>query len=174
MNLEEKTIEEDLKYEGSFIKVVKQVVKLPDGNTSTRDIVRHPGGVAVAALFDDDTILLVEQYRKPIDKVTLELPAGKRENGDDPKMCGIRELEEETGLKAEKFEFLGKIATSPGFCDEYIYLYKAEGLYKGQINRDDDEFINVKKIKIKEFKEMIRRGEITDAKTIAALSYLEI
>lgn len=174
MNLEEKTIEEDLKYEGSFIKVVKQVVKLPDGNTSTRDIVRHPGGVAVAALFDDDTILLVEQYRKPIDKVTLELPAGKRENGDDPKICGIRELEEETGLKAEKFEFLGKIATSPGFCDEYIYLYKAEGLYKGQINRDDDEFINVKKIKIKEFKEMIRRGEITDAKTIAALSYLEI
>ena len=174
MNLEEKTIEEDLKYEGSFIKVVKQVVKLPDGNTSTRDIVRHPGGVAVAALFDDDTILLVEQYRKPIDKVTLELPAGKRENGEDPKTCGIRELEEETGLKAEKFEFLGKIATSPGFCDEYIYLYKAEGLYKGQINRDDDEFINVKKIKIKEFKEMIRRGEITDAKTIAALSYLEI
>lgn len=174
MNLEEKTIEEDLKYEGSFIKVVKQVVKLPDGNTSTRDIVRHPGGVAVAALFDDDTILLVEQYRKPIDKVTLELPAGKRENGDDPKICGIRELEEETGLKAEKFEFLGKIATSPGFCDEYIYLYRAEGLYKGQINRDDDEFINVKKIKIKEFKEMIRRGEITDAKTIAALSYLEI
>ena len=174
MNLEEKTIEEDLKYEGSFIKVVKQVVKLPDGNTSTRDIVRHPGGVAVAALFDDDTILLVEQYRKPIDKVTLELPAGKRENGDDPKICGIRELEEETGLKAEKFEFLGKIATSPGFCDEYIYLYKAEGLYKGQINRDDDEFINVKKIKITEFKEMIRRGEITDAKTIAALSYLEI
>ena len=174
MNLEEKTIEEDLKYEGSFIKVVKQVVKLPDGNTSTRDIVRHPGGVAVAALFDDDTILLVEQYRKPIDKVTLELPAGKRENGDDPKICGIRELEEETGLKAEKFEFLGKIATSPGFCDEYIYLYKAEGLYKGQINRDDDEFINVKKIKITEFKEMIRRGEITDAKTIAVLSYLEI
>ena len=174
MNLEEKTIEEDLKYEGSFIKVVKQVVKLPDGNTSTRDIVRHPGGVAVAALFDDDTILLVEQYRKPIDKVTLELPAGKRENGDDPKICGIRELEEETGLKAEKFEFLGKIATSPGFCDEYIYLYKAEGLYKGHINRDDDEFINVKKIKIKEFKEMIRRGEITDAKTIAVLSYLEI
>lgn len=174
MNLEEKTIEEDLKYEGSFIKVVKQVVKLPDGNTSTRDIVRHPGGVAVAALFDDDTILLVEQYRKPIDKVTLELPAGKRENGDDPKICGIRELEEETGLKAEKFEFLGKIAISPGFCDEYIYLYKAEGLYKGQINRDDDEFINVKKIKITEFKEMIRRGEITDAKTIAVLSYLEI
>lgn len=174
MNLEEKTMQEELKYEGSFIKVVKQVVKLPDGNTSIRDIVRHPGGVAVIALLEDDTILLVEQYRKPIDKVTLELPAGKRENGEDPKICGMRELEEETGLKAEKFEFLGKIATSPGFCDEYIYLYKAEKLYKGQINRDEDEFINVKRIKIKEFKEMIKRGDITDAKTIAALSYLEI
>lgn len=174
MNLEEKTMQEELKYEGSFIKVVKQVVKLPDGNTSIRDIVRHPGGVAVIALLEDDTILLVEQYRKSIDKVTLELPAGKRENGEDPKICGMRELEEETGLKAEKFEFLGKIATSPGFCDEYIYLYKAEKLYKGQINRDEDEFINVKRIKIKEFKEMIKRGDITDAKTIAALSYLEI
>lgn len=174
MNLEEKTIKEDLKYEGSFIKVVKQEVKLPDGNTSVRDIVRHPGGVAVVAILDDDRILLVEQYRKPIERATLELPAGKRENGEDSKVCGIRELEEETGLKAEKFELLGKIATSPGFCDEYIYIYKAEGLYKGQVNRDDDEFINVKKIKIKEFKEMIKSGEITDAKTVAALSYLEI
>ena len=103
-----------------------------------------------------------------------QLPQGGVNPQEDYVVAAARELEEETGLKAEKFEFLGKIAISPGFCDEYIYLYKAEGLYKGQINRDDDEFINVKKIKITEFKEMIRRGEITDAKTIAVLSYLEI
>lgn len=174
MNLKEETLSEESAYKGRFLNIVSQTVKLPDGNTSKREIIRHPGGVAVLAFLDDDTILLVEQFRKAIDKVTLELPAGKREYGEDPKICGIRELEEETGYKAEKFEYLGKIVTTPGFCDEYIYIYKAEKLYLGHINTDEDEFINVKKMKISEFKEKVKNGEIIDAKTVAALCFAQL
>lgn len=174
MNLKEETLSEESAYKGRFLNIVSQTVKLPDGNTSKREIIRHPGGVAVLAFLDYDTILLVEQFRKAIDQVTLELPAGKREYGEDPKICGIRELEEETGYKAEKFEYLGKIVTTPGFCDEYIYIYKAENLYPGNVNTDEDEFINVKKMKISEFKERIKNGEIIDAKTVAALCFAQL
>ena len=99
----------------------------------------------------------------------MELPAGKIEKGEDIELCGIRELEEETGYKAKEFKYLGKVVTSPGFCDEYIYIYMAQGLYKGQDNLcDEDEFINVREIKVDKIKEMIKSGEITDAKTISA------
>lgn len=172
MKLEEKTLEEKLIYKGSFLKVTNQKVELPDGKIGSRDIVRHPGGVAVVAFLDEETILLVEQYRKPLELVTLEIPAGKLEIGEDPAPCGLRELEEETGYKAGNYEFLGKIATTPGFCDEYIYLYKASELFNGTISRDEDEFINVREYKLSEVKEKIRNGEIIDAKTIAVLSYL--
>ncbi|GKX66172.1 NUDIX hydrolase [Inconstantimicrobium mannanitabidum] len=172
MNFEEKTLEEKLIYKGNFLKVTNHKVQLPNGNIGSRDIVRHPGGVAVVAFLDQYTILLVEQYRKPLELITLELPAGKLEIGEDPEICGLRELEEETGYKAGDHEFLGKIATTPGFCDEYIYLYKATNLTVGTVNMDEDEFVNVKKLKLSEVKEKIKKGEIIDAKTIAALSYL--
>lgn len=168
MDFTEKTVETKNIFKGNVIDVNLHTVELPNGKKASREIVNHPGGVAILAYKDKDTILFVEQFRKPIEKYLLELPAGKLEKGEDIEACGIRELEEETGYKAKEFKYLGKIVTSPGFCDEYIYIYKAEGLYKGQDNlADEDEFINVKELKIDHIKEMIRNGEITDAKTIS-------
>lgn len=169
MQFEEKTLLNENIYKGKIIEVNLKTVELPNGKEGKREIVNHPGGVAILAYKDKETILLVEQFRKPLERNLLELPAGKIEKGEEPKICGIRELEEETGYKANKFSYLGKIVTSPGFCDEYIYLYKAEDLYKGNTGlQDEDEFINVKELKIGTIKEMIKKGEIIDAKTISA------
>lgn len=169
MQFEEKTLLNENIYTGKIIEVNLKTVELPNGKKGKREIVNHPGGVAILAYKDKDTILLVEQFRKPLERNLLELPAGKIERGEEPKICGIRELEEETGYKANKFSYLGKIVTSPGFCDEYIYLYKAEDLYKGSTGlQDEDEFIDVKELKIDIVKEMIKKGEIIDAKTISA------
>ncbi|WML35296.1 NUDIX hydrolase [Clostridium sp. OS1-26] len=173
MNFNEKTLEVKNIYKGKIIDVNVYTVELPNGRKSNREIVNHSGGVAIVAYKDKDTILLVEQFRKPIEKVILELPAGKIEKDEDIELCGIRELEEETGYKAKEFSYLGKVVTSPGFCNEYIYIYKAENLYKGKDNLgDEDEFINVREMKIDKIKEMIKNGEITDAKTISALMFL--
>lgn len=169
MDFFEKTIDEVNIYEGSFLKFVKQTVELPNGKTSTREIIRHPGGVAILAYKDKETIIMVEQFRKPFENILLEIPAGKIEKGEDIELCGRRELEEETGYKAKIFTYLGKIATTPGFTDEYIYIYKAEELYKGKIGGDEDEFINVREINIKDLRAMIKSGEIIDGKTLAAL-----
>ncbi|MHC1682592.1 MAG: NUDIX hydrolase [Clostridiaceae bacterium] len=168
MDLFEKTLEDTLIHKGKVIEYRILTVELPDGNATTRDVIRHPGGVAILAFKDEETILLVEQFRKPLDIVTLELPAGKIEKGEDTKICAIRELEEETGYKAENFDYVGKVAVSPGFCDEYIYIYKATGLYQGTAGGDDDEFINVKEVKIKDLKTMIQNGELEDGKTLSA------
>lgn len=171
MNFEEKTIEKNNIYTGKIIKLDLETVKLPNGKQSKRELVRHPGGVAILAYKDNKTILMVEQFRKPIEKTILELPAGKIEPGEDTELCARRELEEETGYKAEKFTYLGKVVTSPGFCDEYIYLYKAINLYKGTIGGDDDEFINVFEYNVDTVKSMIKQGKIFDAKTICAFMY---
>jgi ADP-ribose pyrophosphatase len=169
MDLTEKTLDNKNIYKGKIIEVNLKTVQLPNGKKSEREIVNHPGGVAILAYKDKDTILLVEQFRKPVEQKLLELPAGKIEKGEEIEICGIRELEEETGYKANKFKYLGKIVTSPGFCDEYIYIYKAEDLYKGNMElQDEDEFINVKELKVDKVKEMIKKGEIVDAKTISA------
>lgn len=165
----EKTIKEESIYQGKVIDLVVQDVEVFNGKIAKREIVRHPGGVAVLAITDSNKILFVEQYRKAVDKPLLELPAGKLEKGEDPKDCGIRELEEETGYKAKRFTYLGKIVSSPGFCDEYIYLYKAEKLYKGKIGGDEDEYIDLKELSIEEVKDKIKKGEIIDGKTLAAL-----
>ena len=173
MEFYENTIQTTNIYKGKIIEVNLQTVELPNGKEAKREIVNHPGGVAVVAFKDEETVIFVEQFRKPIDRNLLEIPAGKLEKDEDIKVCGIRELEEETGYKAKKFDYLGKIVTSPGFCDEYIYLFKAEGLYKGNDGLgDEDEFINVKELKIERVKEMIKSGEIIDAKTISAFMML--
>jgi len=169
MDFTEKTIESKNIFKGKIIEVNLHTVELPNGKEAKREIVNHSGGVAILAFKDKDTVILVEQFRKPIERNLLEIPAGKIEKGEDIEICGIRELEEETGYKAKEFKYLGKVVTSPGFCDEYIYIYKAEGLYKGLDNLgDEDEFINLKEVKIDKIKEMIKSGEIIDAKTISA------
>ncbi|AEB75953.1 NUDIX hydrolase [Clostridium botulinum] len=172
MNFTEKTINEVNEYNGKIIKLDVRTVELPNGKTAKREIVKHPGGVAILAFKDKETILLVEQFRNPLGNTILEIPAGKLEQNEEIEICGRRELEEETGYKANKFTYLGKIVTSPGFCNECIYIYKAQELYQGIIGGDEDEFINIHEIKIEKLKEMIKNGDVIDGKTIAALTFI--
>ena len=174
MNLVEKTLKKSTVYEGDFLIYEKIQVELPDGNTANRDVIRHPGAVAVIAITEDNKMLFVEQYRKALDKITLEIPAGKIDKGESPEKSVVRELEEETGFKSDNIKFLGKIVTAPGFCDEYIHIYLAKDLKTGIKEGDEDEFINVKEFSMEEIKKMILSGEIYDSKTLSALLYVLI
>jgi ADP-ribose pyrophosphatase len=171
-NLQEDILNKKLIYRGDFIDLYNVDVKLPDGKKHNRDVIMHPGATAIVAFLDEENIILVEQFRLPLNRNLLEIPAGKLENKEDPEKCALRELEEETGYKANNIEYLGKIATAPGFCDEIIYLYKAKDLVKGEKHEDEDEFTNVKVYKLKEVKEMVRKGEIIDTKTVSMFAYL--
>ncbi|NEU03595.1 NUDIX hydrolase [Clostridium senegalense] len=172
MKFYEETISTNYIHKGKILNLKIEEVKLPNGKTSKREIVEHRGAVAILAFKDENTILLVSQFRKPLNETILEIPAGKLEIGEEPAICAQRELEEETGYKAENLKFLGKIATTPGFSDEIIYIYKATDLYDGTIGGDEDEFIDVKEITIDKLKEKIKNGEVIDGKTIAALGFL--
>ena len=173
MDLYEKTLSEESIFKYSFMELVKQKVKLPDGNEAERDIVKHSYGVCVIAFNEKGNILMVEQFRKPFNRVFLELPAGKVDKEEILEKAALRELKEETGYFANKITYLGQIAPSPGFCDEVVYLYKAHELKKGETNFDHDEFLNLKEYPLEEVKNMIIEGRITDAKTIACLFFYE-
>jgi len=172
MNLDEKILKEKLIYKGSFLDIVNVDIELPNGKNYSRDIVKHPGATAIIAFLDDENIILVEQFRLALNKRILEIPAGKINKNEDIKECAKRELQEETGYIAGNLEYLGCIATAPGFCDEIIYLYKATALTLGNKHEDEDEFTNVKVMNINNVKEMIKKGEIIDGKTISVFSYL--
>jgi len=169
MDFTEKTIKSEPIFEGKIIKVKVDTVELPDGNLATREIVEHPGGVAVIAVDNNNEVFMVRQYRKPFDKVCFEVPAGKLDAGEEPLSCGIRELEEETGMKARNFEYLGAFMLSPGFCREYIYIYLATDLYEGTVHLDEGEFLDVEKHKLSDLVDMVMANEIEDAKTVMAI-----
>ena len=172
MNIDEKILKEKLIYKGSFLDILNVDVELPNGKSYSRDVVRHPGATAIIAFLDDENIILVEQFRLPLNKKILEIPAGKINKNEDIKECAKRELQEETGYIAGNLEYLGCIATAPGFCDEIIYLYKAPNFTIGSKNEDEDEITNVKIMNINKVKEMIKKGEIIDGKTISVFTYL--
>lgn len=172
MNLIEKSIEEKEVFKGKVLRMVTEIVELPNGKEGYREIVKHPGAVAILAINDKGNVVLVEQYRRAIDKILFEIPAGKLEKGEDIDGAAKRELEEETGYKARKFTYLGKIYTAPGFTDEVIHIYKAEELYKGEVNRDEDEFINVIEMSIEDIKKSIKEGNILDSKTISSIMFI--
>lgn len=172
MDFFEKTIKKEEVFKGKIVDLSIHTVELPNGKQSTREVMQHPGAVAILAFNNEDKILMVRQFRKPIEKVLLEIPAGKLEPNEDIKECALRELEEETGYIAEKLEYLGKIHTSAGFCDECIHLFKALDLKEGNFGGDEDEFISIETHTLKEINTMIKNGEITDAKTICSLAYL--
>ncbi|MFC4103803.1 NUDIX domain-containing protein [Paenibacillus xanthanilyticus] len=155
-------------FEGKIISLQVDTVRLPDGNTATREIVRHPGAAAVLALLDDK-MLVVEQYRKPMEKFQVEIPAGKLDAGEDPMVAAARELEEETGYRAGKLRPLSAFYTSPGFADEKLYVYIAEELTLGESRPDEDEYLNVSAITFEEAQQYIREERISDAKTVLAV-----
>ena len=169
MDISEKILKEEERYTGNFLKVANIDVELPDGNLASRDVIRHPGASAILPLTDEGEIILVKQFRTALNKVIIEVPAGKLEKGEEPIVCAKRELEEETGYKAKEFKYLGKICTVPGFCDEIIHLYLATGIYEGVKGGDEDEFTEIIKVSIEEMKEMVKKGEIIDTKSIKCL-----
>ena len=175
MNLEEKQLKAEYIYNGRIINLRRDEALLPNGNTALREVIEHPGGVCVAALTDDNEVLMVKQYRYPYSEVVLEIPAGKRDSKtEDPLQCGIRELKEETGAVAENFVFLGELYPTPGYCGEIIWLFAATGLTFGEQEPDEDEFLSVEKIPLEKAVEMIMSGEIKDAKTQAAVLKLKL
>lgn len=175
MNLTEKQLAKKYVYNGKIINLRVDDALLPNGKTALREVVEHPGGVCVAALTDQDEILLVKQFRYPYMEEILEIPAGKRDSKEEaPLECGKRELREETGTVAGEFVFLGELYPTPGYCDEVIYIYAAKNLTFGETDPDDDEFLAVIKMPFNEALERVLSGEIKDAKTQTAVLKLKI
>ncbi|MGF9963010.1 NUDIX hydrolase [Bacillus rhizoplanae] len=175
-NLEERTIATEPIFDGRVIKVRVDEVVLPNGETSKREIVKHPGAVAIIAITDDEKIVLVEQYRKAMEKVLVEIPAGKLEQGEKPEATAIRELEEETGYICDNMELITSFYTSPGFADEIVYVYEATGLKKKEdkANLDEDEFVELMEVSLEEALQLIKEQRIHDAKTMFAIQYLQL
>jgi len=169
--LEEKTINTKEIYNGKIITLQLDEVKLPNGKMATREIVKHPGAVAIMALTSDQRMIFVRQFRKPLEKTILEIPAGKLEKGEDPKHCAERELTEETGYTAKEMKQVSAFYTSPGFANEFLYLFEAQKLVSGQAEPDDDEFVELIELDLHEAFEAMERGEIIDAKTVLAVYY---
>lgn len=173
MIIEEKTVSSETKFEGRIIKVKVDKVEV-GGEIQTREIVEHPGGVGIVAITDNDEIILVSQYRKPLDKVIYEIPAGKLDKGEHHRDCGMRELQEETGMTAGNFEYMGYIYPSPGFTDEVTHVYLATNLKEGEAHPDDDEFLDVIRVPFEKAYQMVMNNEINDAKSVfGILKYKE-
>lgn len=157
-------------FDGAIIHVDHMDALLPNGKTALREVAVHIGAAAVIPVDENGNVCLVRQYRAPLEKVTLEIPAGKLDyKGEDRLEAAKRELREETGYTAEKWTHLVDLATTPGFCDEVISIYLAEGLTAGDTDFDEDEFLNVIKMPLSDAVGMAMRGEIPDSKTLSAL-----
>lgn len=144
------------------------------GNSGIREIAVHPGGAVVIPVKDDGKIILVKQFRYPLQKWLIEFPAGKLDDNEDPLICATRELEEETGFKAKEFVKLGEILTAPGYCTEILHIYKATGLVPGNHNREEGELgMEILEFTTEQINKLIITGEITDAKTISGMYYLQ-
>ncbi len=169
MNLTERTVSSQTLFEGKIVRLTLDQVQLPDGKPARREVVYHPGGVGVLALDEDNNVTLVRQYRYPIRKVLLEVPAGKLDHGaEEDRLLGAqRELSEETGLEASEWTYLGYTLASPGFCDEALHMYLARGLTRKESHLDEDEFLDVVTMPFDELVKQVMDGTITDAKTVA-------
>ncbi|WP_211745111.1 NUDIX hydrolase [Paenibacillus sp. Marseille-Q4541] len=166
--LVETTVSTEPVFEGKVVSLQVDTVTLPNGQTGTREIIRHPGAVAVLAV-RGDRMLVVDQYRQALGRTELEIPAGKLDPGEDPEEAAKRELREETGFRAGSLKPLPAFYTSPGFADEVIYLYMADELKEGEMELDEDEFLEVSEITLDEAYAFIKEGRISDAKTVLAV-----
>ena len=166
----EKTVDTRRVFDGLILHIDHVENRLPNGQLAAREIARHVGASAVVPVDGEGNVWLVKQFRAPIDQILLEVPAGKLDfKGEDRLLAAKRELREETGLTAQSWTHLGDIITTPGFSDELISLYLARELSAGESHPDDDEFLNVVRVPLGELVDMVRRGEVPDAKTICAV-----
>jgi ADP-ribose pyrophosphatase len=165
----EKTLSTEEHFRGRIVTVRTDTVELTNGHISFREVVDHPGGVGIVAIDKNNNVLVVRQFRYPMSRELIEIPAGKLEKGEDPLECAIRELSEETGYSAGKMISLGAMYPSPGYCQETLYGYLALDLNEGESHPDEDEFLAVERIPFEKACEMALSGEICDGKTVVSL-----
>lgn len=168
MDYVEKTVRKNYVYQGKILSLRADDAQLPDGTPCKREIIEHSGGACVLYV-ENGCVLLVKQYRYAYGESLHEIPAGKLETGEDPAVCALRELEEETGVRATRAQLLYINYPSPGYTNEKIYIYRAYDGVKTQSHLDDGEFLDAEYIPLDQAKEMLRNGEIRDGKTIIAL-----
>lgn len=169
MIVHEKTLKSKKIYEGKMIDLRVDTVELPGAKHATREIVEHPGAVAIIPITEEGKIIMIKQFRKPVNEVLLELPAGKLDKNEDPLLCAARELKEETGYEAENIKFLFEFYTSPGFSNEIMYLYVATHLTAGEAVPDEGEYIEMESHTLEKLLYMVHKGEIKDSKTIIGI-----
>jgi ADP-ribose pyrophosphatase len=158
-------------YDGRIVKLFLEDVTLPTGSTVTLEVIHHPGAAAIVAVDDDGQVALLRQFRHAAGGYIWEVPAGTLQPGEAPEACARRELREETGLDGRQWTTLGSLLTTPGFCDERIHLFLARDLVECAAQLDDDEVLTVSRLSLDEALAMIARGDIQDAKSIAALHH---
>ena len=171
-HLKETKLSGELIYDGKIVRLERDTVRLEDGTEALREVVHHPGGVCVLALTEQDEVLIVRQFRYPYQEITIEVPAGKIEYGEDPAECGRRELLEECGCTPDCFEYLGLLYPTTAYNTEIIRIYLAKGLHFGAQKLDDEEFLDVERIPFDKLLDMVLNDEVHDSKTqIAVLRY---
>lgn len=171
MDLEEKTLHSQEIFAGRIVHLRVDTVELPDGGQSTREIIEHAGAVAIVALDSEGQVVLVKQYRHPVQKILLEIPAGTLENDEAPLDCARRELEEETGLTASHWDKILTYYSTPGFTNECLHIFMARGLTAGTAKTDQDEFIETVRVPLSEAYQQIFTGQIADGKSIIGIQY---
>jgi len=172
-HLIETCISSELVLEGGMMRVKRDQVRLPSGNQSQREFILHPGAVLIIPILDNGNLLLERQFRYPLNRVFVELPAGKIDQGEDILLTGQRELLEETGYTAQEWIYLGHQHPCIGYSDEVIYMFLAKGLEAGDAHCDEDEALELFEASVDDCLQMVATQEITDAKTILALMYVE-
>lgn len=172
----EKTIRTKKIFSGNIISVQVDDVLLPNGKESKREIVKHPGAVAIIPVTKDGNMIFVKQFRKPLERSLIEIPAGKIEENEDPEITAVRELEEETGFTTDTLTYVASFYTSPGFADEIIHLYYTDQLrpLTERVEGDEDEFVEIVELSLEEAEQYVRDKKIYDAKTMYALLYIKL
>ena len=172
-HLAEQCLDSQLKYEGSFLKLRRDTVRLPNGGQSTREYVQHPGAVVVVGLLDNGKVLMERQFRYPVGLVMTEFPAGKLDAGEAPLVCAQRELLEETGYQAREWAYAGPMHLAIGYSTEVIHVFFARSLTAGERQLDADEFLDVCSMTPTELIDGVRTGQVTDAKTLSCCLWLQ-